>query len=133
MSRKTLYILHIVAKLFFAVSLLFIPVFFHGLYGNTYSLNGIRLGRYLAVFMLVVSYLAWQYKDLERNSREANIFSQASAIEWGMIGVFFLIHTIQGGYNYLGWVTTGLCVLFTGLFVLDATGKLPTPANKATE
>jgi len=120
MPRKTLYILHIVAKLFFAVALLFIPVFFHGLYGNTYSINGIRLGRYLAVFMLAVSYLALKYKDLPYSSDEGRTYSQATAFEWGLIGLFFLIHTIQGGYNYLGWVTTGLCLVFTAFFVRDS-------------
>jgi hypothetical protein len=119
MSRKTLYILHGVAKVFFAVALLFMPVFFHGLYGNTYSIHGIRLGRYLAVFMLVVTYLAWNYKDLPESSKEAKVFSQATMFEWGLIGVFFLVHTLQGGYNYLGWVTTGLCVFFTVMFALD--------------
>ena len=60
--------MHCVAKVFFAVALLFIPNFFHGLYGNTYSLNGIWLGYYLAVFMLAVTYLAWNYKDLPASS-----------------------------------------------------------------
>ncbi len=123
MPRKTLYILHIVAKLFFAVSLLFIPVFFHGLYGNTYSINGIRLGRYLAFFMIAVSYMAWHYKELPESSKEAKIYSQATTFEWGMIGLFFLIHTLQGGYNYMGWVTTGLCGVFTVLFALDGFKK----------
>lgn len=118
MSRKTLYILHIAAKLFFAAALLFFPVFFHGLYGNTYSINGIRLGRYLAFFMVTVSILAWYYKDLEP-SKETNIYSRATAFEWGIIGLFFLIHTLQGGYNYMGWITTGLCAIYTVLFVLD--------------
>ena len=122
MPRKTLYILHIVAKLIFAVALLFIPVFFHGLYGNTYSINGIRLGRYLAFFMIAVSYLAWQYRDLPVGSEEAIAYSKATTFEWGMIGLFFLIHTLQGGYNYMGWVTTGLCAVYTVLFAVDGFG-----------
>ncbi len=67
MPRKILYILHIIAKLFFAVCfIIHSRYFFHGLYGNTYSINGIRLGRYLAFFMIAVSYLAWNYQDLPR-------------------------------------------------------------------
>jgi len=123
MPRKTLYVIHIAAKLFFAAALLFFPVFFHGLYGNTYSINGIRLGHYLAFFMIAVSYMAWRYKDLADNSQEARIYSQATTFEWGMIGLFFLIYTIQGGYNYLGWVTTGLCILYTVLFAIDGFKK----------
>ena len=119
MPRKTLYILHGVAKVFFAVSLLFIPNFFHSLYGNTYSLNGIWLGYYLAVFMLVVTFLAWNYKDLPESSREAKIFSQATTFEWGLIGLGFILYTLQGGYNFLGWITAGLCVIFTVLFAMD--------------
>jgi hypothetical protein len=119
MSRKTLYILHGIAKTFFAVSLLFVPVFFHGLYGNTYSINGLRLGRYLAVFMLVVTYLAWQFKDLPDSSREAKVFSLATTFEWGVIGILFIVYTLQGGYNYMGWLTAGLCVIFTVLFAMD--------------
>jgi hypothetical protein len=118
MPRKTLYILHIAAKLFFAAALLFIPVFFHGLYGNTYTINGIRLGRYLAFFMITVSILAWYYKDLEQ-SKAIDIFSRATTFEWGSIGLFFLIHTLQGGYNFMGWITAGLCLIYTILFALD--------------
>ena len=119
MPRKTLYILHGIAKTFFAVNLLFIPNIFHGLYGNTYDLNGIWLGRYMAVFMLVVTYLAWQFKDLPFSSREAKVYSQATTFEWGLIGIFFVIYTAQGGYNFMGWVTAGLCAIFTVLFVMD--------------
>lgn len=122
MPRKTLYILHIVAKLFFAVALLFFPVYFHGLYGNTYSLNGIRLGRYLAVFMLVVAYIAYRYLNWA-DSEEIKVYSQASGFEWGLIGVFFLIHTLDGGYNYLGWITTGLCAVYTFLFAIEGFKK----------
>ncbi len=120
MDRKTLYILHMAAKVFFATALFLFPVFFHGLYGNTYSLNGIRLGRYLAIFMLAVTYLAYMFRDLPHSSKEAKNYSQATAFEWGLIAVFFLIHTLQGGYNFLGWVTAGLCLVYAVLFFLDA-------------
>ncbi len=123
MDRRLLYILHIIAKLFFTAALLFFPVFFHGLYGNTYSINGIRLGRYLAFFMIAVSFMAWHYKDLPQSSREAKVYSQATVFEWGSIGLFFLIHTLQGGYNYMGWITAGLCAIFTLLFVMDGFKK----------
>jgi hypothetical protein len=73
----------------------------------------------MAVFMLVVTYLAWQFKDLPFSSREAKVFSQATIFEWGLIGIFFIIYTAQGGYNFMGWVTAGLCVIFTVLFALD--------------
>lgn len=129
MSRKTLYIMHMAAKLFFAVALLFIPVFFHGLYGNTYSINGIRLGRYLAFFMIAVAYLAWQYRKLSDDSWEGMIYSRATTFEWGMIGLFFLIHTLQGGYNFMGWITAGLCLVFTVLFALDGFVVMQRPRN----
>ena len=119
MPRRTLYILHAAAKTGFAVALLFFPNPFHMLYGNVYDLNGIWLGRYMAVFMLVVTYLAWSFKELPASSREAKIFSQATTFEWGLIGIFFIIYTLQGGYNYMGWVTAGLSVIFTVLFAMD--------------
>ena len=120
MPRKTLYILHVVAKLFFAACFLFIPTFFWSLYGTTTDANGISIGRYFAALMIVLAYLAWKYRELPDGSGEAKIFSQGVFLEWLLVGLFILIYQLQGGYNFLGWVTIFLCALYAVLFGLDA-------------
>ena len=119
MPRKTLYILHVIAKALFTVCFLFIPTFFWSLYGTTTDANGITIGRYFAALMIVLAFLAWNYRELPTGSKEAKIFSQAVFLEWGLVGIFILIYQLQGGYNFLGWVTIILCALFATLFALD--------------
>jgi hypothetical protein len=119
MPRKTLYILHVIAKLFFAFCFLFIPMFFWSLYGTTTDANGITIGRYFAALMLVLAYLAWKYRELPAGSKEARIFSQGVFLEWLLVGLFILIYQLQGGYNFLGWVTIVICALYAVLFALD--------------
>ena len=119
MPRKTLYILHVISKLFFAICFLFIPTLFWSVYGTTSDVNGIWTGRYFAALMLVLAFLAWKYRELPDGSKEAKIFSQGIFLEWLLVGLFILIFQLQGGYNFLGWVTIAICAIFTGLFALD--------------
>ncbi len=120
MSRKTLYILHVIAKLIFAFCFLIIPVLFWSLYGTSTDANGIWIGRYFAALMLVLAFLAWSYKDLPDTSQEAKNFSQAVVLEWGLVGLFIFLYQLQGGYNFLGWATIAICALFVILFAMDA-------------
>ncbi len=119
MSKKTLYILHVIAKIFFAICFLFIPTFFWSLYGTSTDANGIWIGRYFAALMIVLAFLAWNYRELPQGSSEANIFSQAVLLEWSLVGIFILLYQLQGGYNILGWITVAICALFAVLFAMD--------------
>jgi hypothetical protein len=119
MPRKTLYILHVVAKLFFAFCFLFIPTLFWSLYGTSTDVVGIWTGRYFAALMLVLAFLAWNFRELPDGSREGKTFSQGITLEWILVGLFILIYQLQGGYNFLGWITFVICALYAVLFALD--------------
>ena len=119
MPRKTIYILHVVAKLFFAACFLFIPTYFWSLYGTTTDANGFSIGRYFAALMIVLAFLAWKFRELPDGSREAKIFSQGVFLEWLLVGLFILFYQLQGGYNFLGWVTIAICALYAFLFAMD--------------
>jgi hypothetical protein len=123
MSRKTLYIISGAADFMFATSFMFVPVFFWGLYGASAGTLAIWIGRLMAVIIYGNVYMLWNLRDAPDSSKEARWFSQRMVWDWALIGIFLTIMTMQDLINFLGWITVGLCVVFTILYALDSFKK----------
>ena len=119
MPRKTLYIICMIALLGFAGSLTFIPNFFWSLFGTTADAHGVWIGRYMTAVMLGNVYMLWRLMDFEQGAHAAKYFSQAQIVEWGLVGIYVAIYTLQGGYSAMGWGMAILSLLFAVLFGID--------------
>jgi hypothetical protein len=119
MPRKTLYIICMISLLGFAVSLTFVPDFFWSLFGTGAGPHAIWIGRYMTAVMLGNVYMLWQLKDFERGAHAAKYFSQAQIVEWGLVGLYVGIYTLQGGYSAMGWGMAVLSLIFAILFGID--------------
>ena len=123
MSRKTLYIVSGIADFMFATSFMFFPVFFWNLFGASVGANGIWIGRFMAAIIYGNVYMLWNLKDAPDSSKEARWFSQRMIWDWLLIGIFITIATVGGLYNVFGWITAGLCAVFTVLYAIDSFKK----------
>ena len=119
MSRKTLYLLCVIAMLGFAASLLFIPDWFWNLFGSSVTSNGQWAGRFLASVILVNMYLAWKLRGAPPDNARAKLFSQAQVIEWGLVAIFIAIATLTGVFGVFAWGIVALSAMFTVFFAMD--------------
>lgn len=116
MARKTVYTVVGAIHLIFGFGFLLLPGVVVALYGVSLDESGTLMAQLLGAADLASAALLLGLRDITA-SQAARVISAKGALEWSLITIVLLIHSITGLLNFMGWLSV---VLFAGIVYLFA-------------
>ena len=115
MKSKTIFIVDAIVLLFFSLGFLFIPVILISFYGADLQPPGAAMGRFFGAAMLALAWITFRAKDAENSILKDSVVP-ANILVWILAAGIALLGQIQGTFNFMGWSTIGLGLLFAAWF-----------------
>jgi hypothetical protein len=118
MARKQLYTVVGAVHLIFGFGFLLLPGVVVALYGISLDDSGTLMAQLLGAADLASAALLLGAREIG-DSKATRIISIKGALEWSLIMIVLLLHSITGLLNFMGWVSVVLFAAIVFLFARD--------------